>query len=38
MRKRNKTGNPLSLRAMLLRQGLGRTLEYLCIISAFSVD
>jgi hypothetical protein len=38
MKKRYRNGNPFSLRAMLLRQGLGRTLEYLCIISAFSVD
>ncbi len=38
MKKRNKSDGPFSLRAMLLRQGLGRTLEYLCIISVFSVD
>jgi hypothetical protein len=38
MKKLYRITDPLSLRAMLLRQGLGRTLEYLCIISVFSVD
>lgn len=38
MKKRNTPRNALSLRDLLFRQGFGRTLEYLCTYSVFSVD
>jgi hypothetical protein len=38
MKKRNTLSNALSIRALLFRQGFGRTLDYLCTFSVFSVD
>ena len=38
MKRRNTLKNALSIRALLFRQGFGRTLDYLCTYSVFSVD
>lgn len=38
MKKRNALKNALSIRTLLFRRGFGRTLEYLCTYSVFSVD
>lgn len=38
MKRRNALKNALSIRTLLFRQGFGRTLEYLCTYSVFSVD
>ncbi len=38
MRKRSATKPPFSIRSLLLTRGFGRTLDYLCTFSVFSVD
>jgi len=38
MKRRNVLKNALSIRTLLFRQGFGRTLDYLCTYSVFSVD
>ncbi len=38
MKRRKTERPPFSIRALLFRQGLVMTLEYLCTYSVFSVD